>query len=201
MAEAVAEQPKVVEKKADKLPPLPPIKIGAKKFNIKSADDKEPVLLAFDEVPISRGKDKETGESKRGQTYLAPLNESLNNIVSTWGEEKIMDVFVRPRMKLLFQNLMNEATDDETGEFDEAEFIKLVGELSARGETIQELLARQFELADEMSQFDVANPEHIPILLRIARQIKATSDGIRQKKRKTKADKEAEASASAAVAA
>lgn len=202
----MATEEKKEEKKEEKakLPPLPEVKVGVRQFHIKgdeTAEDSKGVLLSFDEVPISRGKDKDTGESKRGQVYLAPLNESVTNLVAAWGEKKVMEVFIQPRMKQLFQGLMAEATDAESGVFDEVDFIKLCNELSARGESIVELRERQLDLADQMAKYDFNNPEHIPILMRIAKQIKQTTEGIRNKKRKTKADKEAEAQAEAQVAA
>lgn len=194
MAEATAQPTvaKVVEKEEKpKLPPLPPVKKNAKQFTIK-ADKAAGALLSFDELPIKRGE-------SRGTVYYAPLSVSIDDLVKAYGEENVMDAFIRPRMKLLFQNLVDEATDDD-GIFNEEEFLKLANELSARGESIKELFARQSELAEEMTQYDFSNPEHLPILQRIAKQMKSVRDGIKQKKRKTKEDQEAEA-AQAKVAA
>src|ERR1051326_3690402 len=188
MAEAVAVVPaKPEDNKKEvkpKLPPLPPAKIGAKKFAIRA----EGAMLPFDEVPIERGE-------SRGQVYLVPTSASLAELTSAFGEQKVLETFVHPRMKIMFQNFMDEATSDE-GVFSEDDFIKLTNELSARGDTFKELFERQSALAEEMTQYDFENSEHIPILQRIARQMKTISEALKaKKKKKSKEDQEAESAA------
>jgi hypothetical protein len=142
------------------------------------------------------GKEIKRGENK-GTEYPCP-KVSKDNVeqVAKWiGQDNLVGIFTAFLSKKA-QGWASEATEDD-GTFKKETFIELASQLSARGETIKDLLGRRDELLSDLEDIDVDgdDPEAVVAAMKIMKEIKGINGAIKSKRRKTKEDEEAEKAA------
>lgn len=95
----------------------------------------------------------------------------------------------------------NEATDETTGQLDEAKFknifVTLAAQFSARGETIGELEEQYEEHQNQMIALDDTNPAHHAEIFEHMREMNKLTIAIKEKQRPRKKKKESEVAVTA----
>lgn len=138
------------------------------------------VSLSFNPVQIKKGK-------TAGTWYLAPDVSNWTLFVQWIGLDKLQKLLI-PKVNAVSQALMGEATDDNTNEFSSEDFIRLMAELSARGESMSDLQDQQAELLDQLDTLDMDIPGDLDKIKKIMAEVKTIKNDIAKKKR-TRAEK------------
>jgi len=148
------------------------------------------VTVPFVEKQILRGDAK-------GKGYFAPEvnGETLETILKFLGADVLISIG-EAYINRQAQGWTSEATADD-GTFDEKQFVDFATTMSARGESIKELLERRETILDDMSKLDADNDAHLPLLKKYMTSVKNINAAIGSKRRKSEEDKAAEAAATA----
>lgn len=151
------------------------------------------IALPFETVEKDKGKNK-------GATYPAFVprtEEDWVNLFGFLGQDWIR-ASVLAKVRTFCANLAGEFTDENTGLFDEEGFKKGVAELSARGETIKEIVARLVDFQARMEE--AADKQDMELFVRCANEYKMLAEAYRKKKRTKEDEADVAAAAAAGVA-
>jgi len=139
------------------------------------------------ELPLAQ-KIIKRGDNKGAQYYaLDKERVTIALLSAAYGEKKLLENLILPKLQTMFQGYNTEATDDN-GNFSEEEFQGFASQLSARGESIGDIQERIMECIDAADKTD--DPTEIKSILM---QMSALKEAMEKKRRKTAADKVAEA--------
>lgn len=157
-------------------------------FTVKRND----IELTFEAVEVKRNKDKTK------KTYYPGVKVNSENIqdVVKWLDNDHLISMIRGKMNQRFQGLFKEASTEADGEtpkaFDQAEFIALAEQFSARGETMAEINGEIEELNDELASLATSGTLTMESANRIALRIKQLVLA-RENKRRDRGEGDAEA--------
>lgn len=107
----------------------------------------------LEDVEIKRGDDK-------GKKYFAPINWKLQDLINFYNGEdgdegiKLVTEILITKWRQYCQGWSAEATDKNTGTFDEAAFLSMFAKCSARGESVKDIIEKMKDAALAISELE-----------------------------------------------
>lgn len=157
------------------------------------------VALPFKQVEKTRGSaeadPKEPYALLKGSKYLTPDVENVDILqLAKWVGEKVFRKKIGAWLNQWSQGIYEESVAQGEGTFNEATFITLAEQFSARGESMKELQEQQQDLVlqlSEISDEELDTQAGMQKMKDIRDELKAIKVAIASKKRLTKEEKEA----------
>lgn len=146
------------------------------------------VEIPLEEFEVKRG-------DKKGEKYFAPDSSvGVSTLLEAWGEEKIMDAILGPKIKQMFKNWTREATSDE-GFLDFDQLVQMASAMSARGEPLKVIQERILEVIAKLTKPNLAPEE----LQHLVQKLSKLREDAMNKRRKTDDDDDDEVASAAPV--
>jgi hypothetical protein len=130
----------------------------------------------------------------KGREFLGPdfYSLKLQDYEKAFGEELLMNNVIVPKLRAMSSVLHEEALaegKDVESEYQSA-YIRMLSELSARGESMKALTQRKNELVEELTSIDAGTSEGLARFQQVALQIQKVQKDINDKKAKDEEDVE-----------